>query len=223
MASNRKIVFTNGVIYHVFNRGVERRTIFTNRREFIRAQQLIKFYRHKETPIRYSQVMQQPEDIREVILDNLYKSEKLIDILSYCLMPNHFHFLLKQKTDNGIPTFVSNFTNAYAKYFNTKNQRVGPLVQGAFKAVMIESEEQLMHVSRYIHLNPVASNIIKIGQLNDYEWSSYPEYIDLSNENISEKKLILELFKSVKDYQEFVMNQVEYAKKLDMIKHLTLE
>lgn len=223
MASIRKVVFRDGEIYHIFNRGIERRTIFTSKRDFDRAQKLIKFYRHKEIPIRYSKVMQQPEEMRQTILDNLHKSETLVDILAYCLMPNHFHFLLKQNSDKGIGIFVSNFTNAFTKYFNTKNQRTGPLLEGVFKAVLIESEEQLVHVSRYIHLNPVASSIIKADQLNDYQWSSYPEYINSTKDAISEKSLVLEMFKSSQDYQQFVLDQIDYAKQLDVIKHLTLE
>jgi len=176
MTTIRKVVFRNDEIYHVFNRGIERRTIFTNKRNYERARDLIRFYKHK-TRQRYSQVIRLTEDIRNKILDEVYKSEKLIDILAYCLMPNHFHFLLKQNSEKGISTFVSNFTNAYTKYFNTKNQRLSPLFQGTFKAVLVESEEQLVHLSRYIHLNPVVSSVIRESDLDSYPWSSYPEYI----------------------------------------------
>ncbi|MCL5438754.1 MAG: transposase [Patescibacteria group bacterium] len=223
MATNRKLVFRNAEIYHIFNRGIERKSIFSNKREFDRAQKLIKFYRHKDIPIRFSQLIQQPEEAKKNMLEKLYKSEKLVDILSYCLMPNHFHFILKQNVDKGITTFVANFTNAYTRYFNTKIQRAGPLFEGTFKAVYVESDEQLIHLSRYIHLNPVVSSIIKIEQLDSYLWSSYPEYISLLNENIAEKELVLRMFKSNIDYKRFVMDQISYAKELEHVKHLTLE
>lgn len=223
MATTRKIVFANEEIYHVFNRGLDRRPTFTNKREFDRAKKLIKFYRHREIPIRFSKLMQQPEDIRNKILENLHKSNRLVDILSYCLMPNHFHFLLKQNVDKGIATFIANFTNSYTKYFNTKNDRVGPLFQGIFKAVYVESDEQLIHLSRYIHLNPAVSNIIQEEELENYLWSSYPEYLSKSDDGIGEKKLILNIFKSPKEYQKFVEDQVDYGKKLEAIKHLILE
>lgn len=223
MATVRKITFINDHIYHVFNRGIERRSIFTNKREFERAQGLIKFYKHKEIPARFSQFVKQTEDIRNRISEKLYKSERLVDILAYCLMPNHFHFMLKQNADRGISTFISNFTNAYTKYFNTKNQRSGPLLEGVFKAVLVETDEQLIHLSRYIHLNPIASSIIEADKLDYYAWSSYPEYLSLSNNEICQKSQILEMFKSVKEYREFVNNQIEYAKRLEAIKHLTLE
>lgn len=223
MATFRKISFRNGEIYHVFNRGIDRRSIFTNKRGLYRAQSLIKFYRHKEIPARFSQVMHQPQDIREKILEKLYAGERIINILAYCLMPNHFHFLLKQTNDKGIATFISNFSNAYTKYFNTKAERTGPLLEGVFKAVHIESEEQLIHVSRYIHLNPVASSIIPKEQLNNYLWSSYPEYIEMSDTVICEKELVLSYFKSVAEYQKFMEDQIDYAKQLEAIKHLILE
>lgn len=223
MATFRKITFRDGEIYHVFNRGIDRRSTFTDKKEFERIQKLVKFYRHKDTPIRFSQVNQQPRETRERILNDLYKKDRIIDILSYCIMPNHFHFLLQQTVEKGISTFISNITNAYTKYFNTKNKRTGPLFEGIFKAVHIESEEQLVHVSRYIHLNPVASGIIPDEEFEDYKWSSYPEYLSISSKEITQKELILNMFKSVSAYREFVNNQKDYAKQLDAIKHLVLE
>lgn len=138
-------------------------------------------------------------------------------------MPNHFHFLLRQSTEKGISVFISNITNAFTRYFNTKHKRAGPLFEGVFKAVHIESEEQLIHVSRYIHLNPVASSIIHDDELEGYRWSSYPEYLVTSPEEITQKELILDMFKSVEVYRAFVNNQIDYAKQLDVIKHLILE
>lgn len=225
MPTIRKLVFRNEYIYHVFNRGIERRNVFTNIREFNRALELIKFYRHRNTPIRYSQFLQQPLEARERLLRQMQQGEQLIDILAYCLMPNHFHFMLKQRLDKGVPIFVSNFTNAYTKYFNTKHQRVGPLFEGVFRAVLVESDEQLIHLSRYIHLNPVASSIIDEVMLNDYKWSSYPEYLLPSNikSDIVSRDLVLSMFKSAQAYQKFVLDQVDYAKKLEAIKHLSFD
>ena len=223
MATVRKVVFRNDQVYHIFNRGIERRNTFKNKIDYQRALDLIKFYQHQEIPIRYSQIIRQPENIRNQILDKVYKSDKIVDILAFCLMPNHFHFLLKQKSEKGITNFISNFANAYTKYFNTKNKRDGPLFQGTFKAVLVETDEQLIHLSRYIHLNPVVSSLIEESSLNFYNWSSYPEYLDLSEIEITEKFLILNMFQSKKEYQGFITDQIEYGKKLELIKHLTLE
>ena len=151
------------------------------------------------------------------------EANKLVEILCFCLMPNHFHFLLKQLKDNGISIFISKFANSYAKYFNTKHERVGPLFQGRFKAVHIENDEQLVHVSRYIHLNPVVSSLIEEAALKDYVWSSYPEYLKLINSQITDKELVMSFFKTEDKYKQFVLNQADYGKNLEQIKHLTLE
>ncbi len=223
MATNRKIVFKNEEIYHIFNRGVERREIFTNSKEFSRMLELIKFYRFSYTPIRYSQFLLLPKERQDQILDMFKKNEVLVEIIAFCLMPNHFHFIIKQRLEKGITTFMANISNSYAKYFNTKNDRVGPLFQGAFKAVYIETDEQLIHLSRYIHLNPVVSSVIDASELNHYRWSSYFNYISKIESEFILSNMVLNMFKSQKDYEKFVLDQIDYGKKLEIIKHLALE
>ena len=138
-------------------------------------------------------------------------------------MPNHFHFLLKNLTEEGIKKFISNFQNSYAKYLNTKTGRTGSLFQQNFKAVRIESNEQLIHVSRYIHLNPVTAYIVKsTEELINYPWSSYPNYYK-KEKSYLKKDLILENFRTANDYKKFVTDQVDYQRELDKIKHFVLE
>ena len=224
MPTNRKVVFVNDEIYHVFNRGVEKRPTFINKWELKRAILTLDYYRFAKLPIKLSKFLILPNSDQTKLLESIKKDcEKLVEIICFCLMPNHFHFLLKQKVDKGIPIFISNFTNSYTKYFNTRNERVGPLFQGIFKAVRIESEEQLIHVSRYIHLNPVSSFLIKPEDLENYEWSSYPEYLDLMNRSIVDKEIVVGLFSSLEKYKKFVLDQVDYARTLEKIKHMALE
>jgi len=224
MPTNRKVVFVNDEIYHVFNRGVEKRPTFINKWELKRAILTLDYYRFAKLPIKLSKFLILPNSDQTKLLESIKKDcEKLVEIICFCLMPNHFHFLLKQKVDKGIPIFISNFTNSYTKYFNTRNERVGPLFQGIFKAVRIESEEQLIHVSRYIHLNPVSSFLIKPEDLENYEWSSYPEYLDPMNRSIVDKEIVVGLFSSLEKYKKFVLDQVDYARTLEKIKHMALE
>lgn len=224
MPTNRKLVFANEEIYHVYNRGVEKRPTFTNKWELDRALLTLDYYRFASLPIKLSKFLILPYSEQTQLLESIKKdNEKLVEIICFCLMPNHFHFMLKQKVDIGISIFISNFTNSYTKYFNTKNERVGPLFQGIFKAVRIESEEQLIHVSRYIRLNPVSSFLIEPEELENYWWSSYPEYLGMSNKNITDKELVLNIFASVEEYKQFVLDQVDYARELEKIKHLSLE
>ena len=147
----------------------------------------------------------------------------MVEILCYCLMPNHFHFLLRQLKERGITRFMTRFTDSYAKYFNTKHKRNGPLFQGRFKAVRIEDDNQLLHVSRYIHLNPVVSYVVSVDQLDAYPWSSMGEYLGLHKNQLSNKDLILGQFKDAKAYRSFVHDQIDYAKTLQAIEHLTID
>ena len=136
-------------------------------------------------------------------------------------MPNHFHYLLQQKVDGGITEFVSKISNSYTKYFNTKNERVGPILQGEFKSVLVETDEQLIHLSRYIHLNPLVSYLTD--NLESYPWSSHPEYVGINRTSFCSKDIILKQFKSSEDYKQFVLDQEDYGRKLERIKHQTLD
>ena len=224
MPTNRKVVFAIGEIYHVYNRGVEKRPTFTDKRELTRAIITLNYYRFANPPVKLSKFLVLPESERAKIIKNMEEvNEILVEIVCFCLMPNHFHFLLKQKKDNGISIFTANFTNSYTRFFNSRSERVGPLFQGLFKAVRMESNEQLMHVSRYIHLNPVSSFLIGFKELENYIWSSYPEYLESSSIKIANKDEVLGLFPSKQAYKEFVLDQVDYARKLEAIKHLVIE
>lgn len=135
-------------------------------------------------------------------------------------MPNHFHFLVRQLRDNGVSIFMSQLINSYTKYFNTKYKRIGALLQGSFKAVHIEFEEQLIHLSRYIHLNPVVSGIVKNPE--SYQWSSYLKYIRKINGFCSPAQ-VLNLFPSTLKYKQFVTDQIDYGITLEILKHQTIE
>ena len=136
-------------------------------------------------------------------------------------MPNHFHFLLKQLEDNGISWFMQHLINSYVHYLNIRHDRLGPLFQGRFKNVLVDSDNQLLHLSRYIHLNPLVSNLIT--DLNQYTWSSYPRYIFGDRDDLLEPEFILGNFKTGEDYKRFVLDQIDYTESLERLKHLILE
>lgn len=135
-------------------------------------------------------------------------------------MPNHFHIIVKQQQDKGIYELLSKLSNSYTKYFNTKYNRVGPLFQGEFKAVEVETDEQLVHLSRYIHLNPVAASLV--GKIEDYPWSSYLEYTN-DTDSICSIQDVLAFFKGRSFYQKFVEDQISYAKQLNLEKRQFLD
>lgn len=223
MPSNRKVVFANGEYYHVFNRGVEKRPTFTSKYEFLRAVDSINFYRFGDLSLRYSKYLALNNDKKIEFLKLLDEGELQVEIIAYCLMGNHFHFLLRQKREKGIVNFMAKFTNSYTKYFNTKHERVGPLFQGVFKAVHVESDEQLIHLSRYIHLNPVAGFIIKINELEKYQWSSYLEYLNIVKKQMVNTAEVMNFFRTPDKYKQFILDQADYAKQLKIIDHLVID
>lgn len=224
MATNRILVLTTGETYHVFNRGVERRPLFTSKREHERFVELLKYYRFSPVPMRYSDFRVLPDPAREKIRRALAdRGDVDGEILAYCLMPNHFHLVLRQRQERGIQRFLSNISNSYAKYFNTKHRRVGPLFQGAFKAVRIETDEQLLHITRYVHLNPVTAFMIQESEMDTYPWSSLSEYVGKPPSGFCSTEWVKEFFKKPSGYRSFVHDQVTFAKTLANIKHLAFD
>lgn len=224
MTTYRKVILAVDQIYHIYNRGIDHKAVFTTKWEFQRAIDVMKFYQFADLPFRFSKLLKLPsEDRTKILIDINNENKKLVEIICYCLMPNHFHFMVKQLQEGGIAKFISNFANSYTKYFNTKHERTGHLFEGLFKAVLVETDEQLIHLSRYIHLNPVASFILKQEELENYSWSSLPEYLKLNNENLCDKGLVMGMFSSSEDYKKFVTDQIKYAQELEKIKHLTFE
>ena len=211
--------------YHVFNRSIARQPIFKTTRDYQRMIQTIDFYRYPKPPLRFSFFDRLPLDQKEDFLRELKKTKTpMLEIISYCLMPNHLHFLLRPLVNAGASDFMRNIQHSYSKYFNTKNGRSGALFQGMFKAVLIETEEQLIHVSRYIHLNPVSAYLIEIDELENYQWSSFPDYIGKSSNNLPvDTQNVLGSFKSAEEYKKFVFDQADYQRELEKIKHLILE
>ena len=219
----RKTPLITNEIYHVYNRGIDRRPTFTSKREYQRGVETLIFYRHTRLPLRLSQYLQLSLDDRENALNRLQNSSVLVRVISYCLMPNHFHLLLKQVEDKGISKFLSNFQNSYTRYFNTRHRRDGSLFLDQFKAVRIETDEQLLHVSRYIHLNPYASYVVKsLEELEMYEYSSLSDYLE-AGEGWVNKEIVLNFYRERSRYKEFVFNQADYQRKLKKIEHLMIE
>ncbi len=212
-------------IYHIFNRGVASQPTFFNKRDYDRALESFFYYQNCNPPIKYSRFLSLPLKQRAEILEDLSKKKNyLVEIISYCLMPNHFHFLLRQILDGGISKFMSNFTNSYTRYINTKQERAGPLFTGKFKSVRVETQKQLLHVSRYIHLNPYTSFVVKTPKgLREYPYSSFPEFIGRTSLALCTKDDILADFKTTKQYEQFVFDQADYQRTLHRIRHLLLD
>lgn len=198
--------FTEDSIYHVFNKGTEGRSIFSDEKDY-------KFFQI------YLFIYLQPiEEILKKYPDvppRLHKKNlsKEVALLGYCLMPNHFHLLLKQKTRDGISKLMKQLTNAYTLFFNQKNKRSGSLFQGRFKAVEL-NQDNLKHLLCFIHLEP---------GVNNYPWSSYADYLKQESDLPCSKEEVLSLFPSLEDFEKFHKDTGDHTGKLEKIKHLTIE
>lgn len=221
--AGRKVILATNEFYHVYNRGVARQPTFLTKWDYQQTILALSYYRFRNPPLKLSRFKELPQEQREKYLSELNnKGEKLVDIISFAFMPNHFHLLLKQAADGGISKFLSQVTNSYTRYFNTKHKRVGPLFQGTFKAVHVETDEQLIHLSRYIHLNPLVTFLVKEKDFLSYPWSSLPDYLR-GESTLVEIEPVLSHFASPRAYQKFVLDQADYAKELEEIKHLVIE
>lgn len=221
----RKVLLVTNQIYHVINRGVASQPIFLNHRDYQKALETLFYYQNFHLPMAHSFFLRLPLQVRKESLEKLRKQKNFwVEIITYCLMPNHFHLILKQNKEKGISVFMGNFSNSYTRYFNTKNKRVGHLFQSKFNAVRIETDEQLIHLSRYIHLNPYTAYLIKdIKDLRYYPYSSLLEYLNPKTQGFCNKEIILDNFRTPKDYLHFIFEQASYQRELDKIKHIIME
>lgn len=221
----RKIPIITGEIYHVFNRSIARQPIFLNQRDYERILAVLYFYSFDRPKLRFSHYNRLSYNEQKAFLEDLIKNNtRLVDIIAFCFMPNHLHLLIKEIKGKGISTLMAKLQHSYAKYFNTKNKRTGSVFQAMFKIVRIETDEQLLHVTRYIHLNPLTSYILKdINQLENYPWSSYMDYFSIRKLSFINKNLLLGFFSSKNALKKFTSDQVDYQRKLGKIKHLLFE
>lgn len=183
-----KIYVENGY-YHAYNRGVEKRDIFLDRQDYSVFLHLLKYYlspldKNPEHPLK---TVRNYSFVRPLPLANL---EKELDLLAFCLMPNHFHFLLKQNTKDGMTKLLRRISTTYSMYFNKRYNRVGTLFQGKYKAALITDDSYLLHLSRYIHLNPLQIR----SDLIEYQYSSYPYYLEEKKAEWLKPDFILKFF-----------------------------
>ena len=187
----RNVQFKAGHYYHLYNRGVNRNPIYFNDENW---EYFIKRLRH-------------------------YCRPELIEIVGYCLMPNHYHILVYLKDDNLSANIMQPFTVSYTKAVNRQQHRVGPIFQGAFKAKFVDKTEYFLHLSRYIHLNPVFAGLTD----NPANWtfSSYQDHVGLRNGTLAKREILLSQFPSRQSYAKFVLAYFESDG--EFIEHLMLD
>lgn len=208
-------LYSSHSYYHIYNRGVEKRKIFQSQEDY---KIFLKFLKTYLEP-----VQEQPKI--DVHLKNysfrgvrrpLNNFNDEIELIAYCLMPNHFHLLIYQKIERSIEFFMRSLGTKYSQYFNKKYNRVGYLFQGTYKAALIENDAYLLHLSRYIHLNPSKETPLKD------VYSSYGDYLGSRQTNWVKPQKVLNYFntarktslKDILSYQSFVEDYQENSRKL---------
>lgn len=214
-AKNRIKTYVSNSYYHVYNRGVDKGIIFKDKQDYnvflsyLKTYLLVKDIKKLEDVLISDEASPEEKNRarKGINLNNFYRR---VSLSVFCLMSNHFHFLLKQKDHNDMDVFMNSLCTRYSMYFNRKHNRVGPLFQGVYKAVLINNDEQLIYVSRYIHCNPIS--VLSVDEkLCDYNYSSYPNYCLKYNENnMVDPAPILGFFEGDKNkYMNFIENDLD--------------
>ncbi|MBU4369785.1 transposase [Patescibacteria group bacterium] len=217
----RKVKFVNEEYYHIYNRGVDKRTIFQDLNDIDRFfQGMQEFNVIESIGSIYVNTFR-----KNKLRHRVSKDEKLVDFVCYCLIPNHYHFILQQLIDKGIEKFMHKLGMGHAKFFNSKYKRSGALFQGKFKAIHVDSNEYLLHLSAYVNLNYKVHNWEqKFGnRVPKLIRSSWEEYIGENKENFCKKDIILDQFGSGLDYKKFAEDSLESIKENKEIKKFLLE
>ena len=200
--------------YHIYNRGVDKRIIYKDEQDYGVFLNFLKYYLSslpKLNPLRKITIRESKTyQISDYKCKNYHQA---VTLLAYCLMPNHFHLLIKQTESRNIESFMKSIGTRYSMYFNKRYQRSGHLFQGRYNAVLVDSDEQLIHLSRYIHLNP-SPNLFK-------QASSYPDYLNQKNTPWLQKQDVTQHFKNSLAYKKFVQTPDQSA--LSILSKLTLD
>ena len=228
--------------YHIFNRGVEKRNIFQQTSDYFRFIFCLYELNNKKLVVMRDRIDQKEEKERNKNTTSVFSREPLVEVLAFCLMPNHYHLILRQLVDGGISLFIKKLADSYVGYFNEKYNRkgMGSLFQGRFKALHIENDRQLTILINYIFTNPIelmeknwkkdgVNNIKKtIKFLESYRWSSFLDAIGIKSfPCVTERDFITEFFgssdKIKKSVEDWILYKTELRNGLEKVKDLTLE
>lgn len=204
----RNIQISVNECYHIYNRGAQKKIIFHDASDYARFLFLISFF---QSPLTFDQISRRVRRfVQHRVLDSdeedieRITEDRYVELIAFCLMPNHFHLILRETQENGTAKYMQRVLNSYTKYYNTKYEVSGHLFQGPYRAVHIENNDQLLYLSTYIHRNARELPQWK-NKEQKYEWSSYQDYIGENRWNkLLSTELILEQFKTASEYETFV-------------------
>jgi len=179
--------FTRGGYYHIYNRGAGRSRLFFAPENYEHCLRLLKRNRR-----RYGAA-----------------------VIAYCLMPNHYHFLLRQQTDTPLSRLISAVFNAYVQAVNIQEERSGTLFEGRFRHACVDKERYLVHVCRYIHLNPVKAKLVR--KPEQWPYSNYLEWIGHRGGSLVDEAFIREWFGDAEEYRAFVADEMDELRMMDQV------
>ena len=219
-----KPILTAGEIYHVYDRTINKEEVYIQKDSIKRALDTV-FYYSFDQRLRYSKWKELPLEQRNNYAEEIFvKDNLLVEVYAYSLMPNHHHFLTKQLKEGGIRRFIANFQNSFAKFYNLKNNRQGTLFTRPFKVRRINSEEEVKHISRYIHINHLTNYLLNLKQFKKSYLSSFIYYANTIKPPLFLNiEFLLKIFGTREKYIKFTTDQIDYQRKLAKIKHLILE
>ena len=211
----RKTSFIVGEYYHIYNRGVDKRVVFNDDYDYKRFMMLL-YLCNGTKSLTIRDILSKKLSLEEIFLFDM--GEKIIDIVAYCAMPNHFHLLVKERINGGISMFMEKLATAYVMYFNTKNERSGSLFEGKFKAKNIDNNPYLNWVFSYIHTNPIKlfdynwkeNGIVDPEATKDfiknYKYSSYCDYFveKRAEDTILNKDIFLDNLEQLNDFVDLI-------------------
>lgn len=225
-----------GNIYHVLNRGVDKRKIFLNEEDYFRfVHDLFEFNDTKPVNNVFYSFRHKNNDVGHHYIETAQKNKKprklLVKILAFSLMPNHYHLLLQPKFDDGVFRFMKKLNGGYAKYFNEKYERTGTLFEGRYKSITIDTDSHFIHIPYYIHFNPldlvmpewrrgkVRGYKKAMKFLENYRWSSFPDYIGKKNfPSVTQRDFLLQFFGGEANYENKTINWLKDSDNASCIK-----
>lgn len=197
----RKEKFQTGEYYHIYNRGADKRDIFCDEKDFSRFLRSMKEFNGIE-PVGslYLKSKQERSESGPTAFRAVGPLKPLVEIVSYCLIPNHYHFILKQQQDCGISEFIKRLAGGYTWYFNNRYNRSGVLFQGKFKSIRVKSYSHLLKLMVYVNCN---YEIHGLGKAESWIWSSFPDVIGKRCGTLCNFDIIREEFGKPEDFKNF--------------------
>lgn len=221
----RKDPLVTGETYHVMNKSIAGYKIYTREADYLRMLHLIHFFSLRDEPTKFSYFLEHDPYIAtdgiEARISELTRDGQRIQVIAYCIMPTHFHLIVKQLENNGVSEFLRKSLNAYARYFNVRYKRKGTLWMSRFKNVLVENDEQLLHLTRYLHLNPVSAGLVR--KADNWPYSSYREYVERKSIQWPMTKFDELIDMTAAKYRRFVEDHADYQRALAKIKKQVLD